>query len=217
MGKHSYLRLDETLKRMTLGGEDEARDSHGEWTSGGDEGASAGAASSVEEWNKNMPQSVRSVLGSYEAGVNYHDINDALRAGKVSGDAKQIDEAFRTVPVLDKGVTVYRGMAMGNGLVPTVGAEFSDKGFVSVSTKQSIAAKFETLGERSGKAPDQMAIVSVRIPAGAKALDMKYANPIGVSSESELMLNRGSVFVVTSVTGGNGKPYQIKAKLKGSK
>lgn len=104
------------------------------------------------------------------------------RPNEVKELLNSLDKTFKTAPTVPENIIAYRGVAAEAfaGLKP--GDKFIDKGFVSTTLN-----------------PDEMRPgikVEMRIPKGTKGI---YVEKISaVSSEMELLLNRGTKFKLVS-------------------
>lgn len=184
----------------------------------------------------------REALMSY--GTNgYHSINSFLRGGedRVASDFEQnqgyrpddlkeivetakgrieaIDSAFSKVSPLAQDVKTFRGLVLPEGLVPTAGASFSDKAYVSTTSNQESADEFSTYyldesaggGASNGLPPERIAIAEITIPAGTSVIDMQDVWDSGLAGEeSEKLLGRGATFTITDVTTDDLGRYRLK-------
>ena len=189
--------------------EDEARDADGKWTTGG-----GGEASTLTK-----PQAA--ALRNYQSS-GYLDINAVLRgspeAKTLSENAKRIvkervsalDAAIAAAPPLAEEAVVFRGLNLRAGFKPEVGATFTDKAFVSTSLDRSAAEAFR---DRGGARPT--ALVEIHVPAGMRGLRVegvsKRSNE-NMRKEKEILLRRGSRFVVTSVATDPRGGYRLAVR-----
>ncbi|MGD9581107.1 MAG: ADP-ribosyltransferase [Vampirovibrionia bacterium] len=145
--------------------------------------------------NKKMIEAVREYTGHY-----YQDINQILRAGSYNPDIKSdlsnriknIDAAFEhksaSVP---EPIVVYRGV--NNNVVQHLqpGDIFQDNGFISTTALQHKAEGWKS-----------EATLHILLPKGAKALSVKDIS--NYSTESEVLLNRGTKFRIIGTQEGKG-------------
>lgn len=142
-----------------------------------------------------------------QSGGTYREVNGHLREGYETSEEttktiKVLDDLFESsAKPMDK--TLYRGMS---GYEPDdlglyVGAEFTDKGFVSTSGSVDEAKKFAA-HDPSGKPQGDEAVgilFKINGAKGGKVLDLRGYSRYG---EEELLLPRGAKFKVTSVKQG---------------
>ena len=132
----------------------------------------------------------------------YKDMNQPLRSGTAMGlldrdikdNIKALDSAIGKSPAKED-MELHRGMSahatgemFGKG-GPQVGMIVKDNGFVSTSRDRQTIAEFEGSGGTH---------ITVDVKAGSKAFDAgRFSN---APEEKEVILPRGSQFVVTSVS-----------------
>lgn len=191
------------------------RDSHGEFTSGGDSG-SGDLGSGVSADHETLRLYTQS-------GGTYREVNEGLRGEK---DMSQ----HATVVALDKAfkeqgepapAVVYRGIAgyqagegdpdpdtgEMDGLGLAIGQTFTDKGFVSTSDSKDAAVKFATHGVGKLEGEEAMGVIFKINTKGADSLNMSRFSRYG---ESEHLLNRSTTFKVKSIKEGRpGKTLAI--------
>jgi hypothetical protein len=134
----------------------------------------------------------------------FETVNTGLRrgddlSGSVGRTVKDMDEAFDRFGVtLTERSVLHRGMSgpplEESGFV--VGAEITDKGFMSASSEEGMAKFFGGLQRGRGRRTEYRMRVSV--PGGTRVL---VGNPL----EDELILPRGSRFVVRGVSENRDK------------
>jgi len=141
--------------------------------------------------NKDFNQYQKKVLSEYQEEA-YLDVNDYLRGEiseqeirgsdyDVTGIIRTIDSTFNKAPRFPSGrVEVYRGIEGLHGL--KVGSRIVEKGFLSVSTSQELAANFAGTSDP----------VLLRIQAKGPYINM--------GTEKELILPRGLRLGVTKVS-----------------
>lgn len=163
----------------------------------------------------NYTDAHKSATRSY-SGISYSTINGSLRKKKpVPGDVqktvKGLDAAFAVTPPLDRSILVSRGVKNVDAVFPglATGKAYTDHGYMSTSMKRSVAKGF---GGYGGKP----AVVSIRVPAGARAIAMTEPAPpnlpSGLPGEGEVLFPRGSTVVLRSVTVKDGI-HHIEADL----
>jgi hypothetical protein len=148
------------------------------------------------DWKPSQVKGLKSTGGAYHySGGSYTVINQQLRKHKKatggSNDAAiaQMDKEFAAVPPLAEGIVTTRRMGT-RGPFPEIpppmepGAVFQDHGYSSTSKDP---------GVWSGNV-----VMQIRIPAGAKVLDLNHTTGSQHSSEQEILLNRGSKYRVVS-------------------
>lgn len=140
------------------------------------------------------------------SGAMYADLNTRLRQGKGparadKADFDAMDQAFSKAGTTED-MTVYRGV--GGSFVQQLvkGTSYTDGGFTSVTSSQSIADNF-------ARGDEGEAILEIRVPKGSKAISVKDFSQFG-KAEQEIVLNRGGRFTVTDrIEGKKGKPARI--------
>lgn len=120
--------------------------------------------------------------------------------------ADKLDEAFNRVEALDEPALVFRGAKVKFQSKLRVGSVVEDFGYVSTSPSRSVAEKFV------GFDSDLFEIV---LPKGTKALDINEAAGSAYGSERELLLPRGTKFVIESIRENPKHPGQriIRARV----
>ena len=156
---------------------------------GGSSGGSSFDATTREE---------RAALQSY-SGTGYMGINLSLRGqgglkltDKQADQVKLIDAAMGR-HVLDKSMTVFRGIDEPFAKKLAAGTRFKDKAFVSTTADKPRA--------RSWAGAGRGAIMQITVPKGASAIFMDH-NLSDNWSEHEWLLDRNTTFHVTSVQRG---------------
>jgi hypothetical protein len=138
------------------------------------------------------------------------DWNEFLRHGaetteQIRGGWATVEEFQRGIDNLQSAIeaselpedtVVYRGarspaQLLGvNDIEDTVGKQFTDRGFVSATTKDSTGAMFASHSQNP-------ALLVMDLPKGTKALNMSAVT--GDISEAELLLGQGCRFEITKV------------------
>jgi hypothetical protein len=101
---------------------------------------------------------------------------------------------------LDTAVTVYRGVTRAtaifgvDALEAAVGADYTEPGFVSTSIDRDVALR-TFVGD--GEPPS--ALLEITVPPGANAIWVEGVSPSSALHEQEMLLPRGTKFVVRSV------------------
>lgn len=147
-------------------------------------------------WKPSDVPGLKSTKGAYHySGNAYTEINAQLRkyksatGGNNDAAIAQMDKEFAAVPPLTAGIVTTRRMS-SNGPFPDFppamepGAVFKDHGYSSTSKDP---------GVWSGKV-----VMQVRVPAGAKVLDLNHTTGSQHSGEKEILLNRGSQYRIVS-------------------
>jgi hypothetical protein len=155
-------------------------------------------------------------ISGYQDG-QFHSINDPLRADTepqptYQADITHLDDSIAQQMPTSADTVVYRGYT---GLMPPVaglpippdyttmepGETFTDKGFVSASTDQSVAEQFSRrLGtENPNTGTQEKPVMAIHVPEGSQGLNVNGLLPS--SGEDEIILPRGSEFQVLSREG----------------
>lgn len=147
-----------------------------------------------------------------ESYLDMPDVNVFLRKGEGKGDktpeslkaeARVLNDLIQVQDPLEEPRTVYRG---GSKLPDMqVGDEFTDRGFSSTSDEESTADLFAMAPLMRGE-PEKGDVLTITIPAGARALDVYSVYPHG--NEDEVILPPGTTFRVTGVT-DNGYEVEV--------
>jgi hypothetical protein len=141
-------------------------------------------------------------------------------AAAMKDEVEKIDAAFKEAPKLDPGTELYRGLVLPEGFTPEVGATFTDKAYVSTSADPSKAQDYADWKVEAGHAPSEIAVATITAD-GSRAIPVESVwkahdeSTTSMQSEREVLLNRGSTFVVTAVSGGGTEPYQLSLQVKG--
>jgi hypothetical protein len=148
------------------------------------------------DWKPSQVPGLKSSAGAYHySGGSYTVINTQLRKYKKatggSNDAAiaQMDKEFAAVPPLTQGIVTTRRMG-DKGPFPEIpppmepGVVYQDHGYSSTSKDP---------GVWSGSV-----VMQVRIPEGARVLDLNHTTGSQHASEKEILLNRGSKYRVVS-------------------
>ncbi|AWY07328.1 hypothetical protein SEA_JACKIEB_8 [Streptomyces phage JackieB] len=147
-------------------------------------------------WKPSQVPGLKSSAGAYHySGGSYTDINAQLRkyksatGGNNDAAIAQMDKEFAAVPPLTQGIVTTRRMS-DKGPFPEIpppmepGAVYMDHGYSSTSKDP---------GVWSGSV-----VMEVRIPAGARVLDLNHTTGSQHSNEKEILLNRGSKYKIVS-------------------
>jgi hypothetical protein len=148
------------------------------------------------DWKPSNVPGLKSTAGAYHySGGSYTAINTQLRKYKspTGGDndkaIAQMDKEFAAVPPLTAGIVTTRRMS-DKGPFPVIpppmepGAVYQDHGYSSTSKDP---------GVWSGSV-----VMQVRIPPGARVLDLNHTTGSQHSGEKEILLNRGSQYRIVS-------------------
>lgn len=148
------------------------------------------------DWKPSQVPGLKSTKGAYHySGGSYTVINAQLRKHKSptggTNDAAiaQMDKEFAAVPPLDAPIVLTRRMGT-RGPFPEIpppmepGAVYKDHGYSSTSKDP---------GVWSGNV-----VMQVRVPKGAKVMDLNHTTGSQHSSEQEVLLNRGSQYRIVS-------------------
>lgn len=158
-------------------------------------------------------------------GVNFTYANSVARGRKLGLGRRQqeigdkllsdLDKAWETIPPTKESETLYRGLSLAGqnflnhqDLKGSIGKEFTDGGWVSTSSDQSVATGFAS-GSLRGK-PDYRhgVVLKVNVPAGSRVLDVqKTIGPGKYGNEKEKVLPRGGSFKIEAVESDN-RPRQ---------
>lgn len=149
-------------------------------------------------WRESLSLKEFDAVAEYQ-GIAFRDINTHYRKGKppLDSDYKKIaahlDVALKkaTVP---EDMVAFRGMGTrGAELMKAgVGAKIKDAAFMSTSLSQKTATEFSWDNKQG-----ERAIAQIKVPKGANGALVNVVQDIG---EAELLLPRGSEFVVTGIT-----------------
>jgi len=148
------------------------------------------------DWKPSQVPGLKSKAGAYHySGGSYTDINTQLRkyksatGGNNDAAIAQMDKEFAAVPPLTQGIVTTRRMS-DKGPFPEIpppmepGAVYMDHGYSSTSKDP---------GVWSGSV-----VMEVRIPAGARVLDLNHTTGSQHANEKEILLNRGSKYKIVS-------------------
>jgi len=160
-------------------------------------------------FNEAKIREIQNATSIYQGG-GYQEINGYLRGKSKSARAKKdalaMQKAFNASAVaLPSDSVVYRGVTLDNPL--EVGQVFTDKGFMSTSTKQSIGKRFTKMVS-SGRASKPKVFMKIIVPKGTKVLS---SNP----KEHEIILNSKSKFKVVSAKNGTAGVLEYTLELIG--
>ena len=115
-------------------------------------------------------------------------------------DVENIDRAFKSAEPLPHDTIVYRGASLPSSLVNSlkVGSSIKDEGFVSTSQSEKIALSF--IQESSPDKGKTHVLFTILAEKGSKVLPVSELHKEGgVSAEKELLMNRGTSFIVHSL------------------
>jgi hypothetical protein len=112
--------------------------------------------------------------------------------------SERLDSLFEEMDVTTEDITVIRGGIMDAGQGAEVGDEISDYAYVSTSVNQG-AADFFLSGVESGQA-----YYVINVPAGSKVIPVNGLSQ--TAREQEILLGRGSRFVVNAIGKQAGTP-----------
>jgi len=133
--------------------------------------------------------------------TNDHRVtNGRLRSGKTTPQAKHLDSAFESIAPTKAPLQVYRGIRGDTVDDIVANMRYRDKGYVSTSIHPNPAQGFAA----QGSAAQRRAVLVIDVPKGAKVIDINRAASSNFSFEEEILLPRGSDFVVTRVTNEGG-------------
>jgi len=200
------------------GDPDQPRDDGGKWTAGG--GGSGGGgkilsdddlASLEPRWKEGFFDNAAR-KGPIDAlarwmGPEYLNINAALRGGKERDWTEGPEQTTirRLDKVFEKGghdlpsdTTVFRGVDGDANLKLSIGAEFTDRGFVSTGNNEITASAFADGGHLMQiTLPKGTRVIAPSVPVGQGYRD--EGDP--ANAESGLLLQRGTRFRVTGKSG----------------
>lgn len=216
--------------------EDEPRDEHGRWGSGGDSGGLTGNAALAAAPLGLVDNKVNAVTGKITSkpgpGMTPEEakaLSSYRAAGfvKVNGDLRKNDgqttsaatekivapiDAAMSRSQLTSDVSVERGISNGPAMFgdrwqgDLTGTTFVDQGFVSTTTDHTIASEF---ADRIPGVSDG-GLSRISVPAGTSAIKLSDQGPF---QEAELLLDRGLTYEVTSDTGpGPGRQLTMAVK-----
>lgn len=142
-----------------------------------------------------LSDNIKNSLIDY-TGSDYERLNKRLRMGldlteEQAHILRNIDNAFKGVPLLKKAITVYRGLS--EDLIPKILT------FLSTSYDKERASKFSSL---------KCCLLIINVPSGTKILPLEKIseNP----QEKEILLPRKGEFNITNITYENErKTYHI--------
>lgn len=161
-----------------------------------------------------------SAITSY-TGSGYQPMNAALRSGSTSSSTKLLDQAFDAVPRTPEDIVVTRNMDL-DGFASLTGGRLSGRHDVEAHLMGSdyqqdlgfMSASVNKVGAMSGTVR-----LFLRVPAGTKALYVSgdpgkpgtALSSVG-TGEAELILARGTKYVVHSVT-KVGNKWHVEAEV----
>lgn len=151
----------------------------------------------------------------YYGSAGYMDINDLLRTVSRKGESLPppkplkwdqsriigvLDRVFEDAAPIGKDIVVWRGVRV----LPTkleVGSRFAEPGFSSTSLSPGVASSFATSDPSS-----ILLRITLRPPQKAVILGRKEVSAVEVAAdESEVLLPRGTTFVVRGISQINGR------------
>lgn len=159
--------------------------------------ARAWGEENYSEWQDGLSESEAAAVERYTSTRHYATVNEYLRTGSADGEERiarqmqrELDSALESSSV-PEDVIAYRGVgrdAFGEGnLEDMVGETFTDRGYVSTA-----------LNPRAANAFGDSIVMRVSVPSGSRGA---YVGGLSDNpSEGELLLPRGSSFVITSVS-----------------
>lgn len=213
-GKHNQKDHNRGGKKDTTGDDGDAspKKSGGGGGGGGTpaEGDEAHAACPLSIDRKDeLTQDEYLALRTYQ-GEGYMDIQDGLRHPPpnpfVEPEIRHMDDAMRRSPLQDD-IRVHRGVDSGRRTFgdawdsDMTGGEFTERGFMSTTTNETIARQ-----QFSSPVSARGAHVVLSVPAGTSAIDLGH----GVS-EAEILLDRGLSWRIISDTGpGTGRVIEME-------
>jgi ribosomal protein S18 acetylase RimI-like enzyme len=203
--------LPSSSKSLKHGDHDQS--DHGSWATG------SSADKEEEERARNDPWTGSAISRSDAfATVNWYtgrgstNINRFLRGtDKGANDADiqdrvdQMDAAFFRAPAFREEQTLFRGLSARIGEELVVGETFADKGFTSTTREVGVTKNF------TGYGGGQSYIMQITVPAGTRAVEVE------LSSEKEVILNRGSEFQITGMREEGSTTYVDAILLNGAK
>jgi hypothetical protein len=173
----------------------------------GGEGKTFSDQATADQWLSTMPQDrsddQQEALDDYKV-MGFLDTNAALRSGDDSGSTVEHIDAAMASSTTPDDVTAYRVMQMGDS-PPEVGSSFTDGAYASTTLDPKMAAEtFDNWKDTQGTF-----VVDLQVPAGthAVAMDSDKSNP--VTSESELLLDRGMTYQVTGTHEVDGVTHYV--------
>lgn len=186
--------------------DDQPRDDHGRWTSGGSY-TSIDDIKDQERFLETMrsswklPDDQRKAV-QYYIGNGYDTINSYLRGqandihsntgSLLKNEVESIDKAIAD-STLPRNLIVYRGIdlaeVVGNKEL-RVGSKLSDRGFVSTSLNKNLAEWFAR--ENSPMTYNKPSVIQISVPKGTNGLR-------GNMVDREILLPRGSTLEVTGM------------------
>lgn len=137
------------------------------------------------DYVNSLSSEIKSSLKNYTVH-SFEYLNKRLRQTISLSDeqkelVKNIDKAFNTVPLLDKPITVYRGIA--EDYIPSLSS------YVSTSYVKEKAIFFSAM---------KCCLLVITIPSGSKILPLEDISES--RSEKEILLPREGNFVITNIT-----------------
>lgn len=163
---------------------------------------------------------------SYYAGPGYKDINRALRSkqplgnpapdeavffGKPGVSVQLIDEALNSSLPLPADTVLYRSIALTPAELQKhkIGAQITELGYVSTSRWKRRAETWRMTDlERSEQ------VVYVINAGGSKGLPLYHLDEVAISREGEVLLPRGTSYVVTKIEEGVGPPTAERGEMR---
>lgn len=188
----------------------EARDEKGEWTAGGVKALHRDLAARMPDLSDDHTEA----LGDYISG-RYIEINASLREGreatKAAKSIPKIDEAIASAPVLDKPLSVYRGLRVSGEKSKAVvdaarralasGSPLADKAFLSATIDHDVAHKWATGGPEGDRA-DAPVVFEISARHG-----LYLGESVGGTKEKEFLMARGTPLKVTGIESRGGVTY----------
>ena len=156
------------------------------------------------DWYKSLSKDEAHALRGYKEN-DYDAINKDLRSGSLSErsskSVKHLDSAIAKSS-LPEDVQVFRGFSLPKDMMSKngdyshlIGRSLSDQAYNSVSTRPKVAKTFMN-GSHDGTV-----MLKMTLPKGSKAASMNkgLGSDLDYTDESELLLPRGTQYVVKSV------------------
>jgi ADP-ribosyltransferase exoenzyme len=209
------LLLEQDIKSFKYS-EDQERDDHGRWTSGGGreevvaqfdrfhdamrltDSAFEPMLGKIAQWRMDLDQFETNAISVWKTGSGFDLINGVLRGeptGVIETQAAenltaQLDKAIEKAPELPEDSVVYRAFATEQFGELHVGDVISDTGFVATAADGSFLTSFGQFWENANQEVGPTSSAEILLPAGTHAAMM---------SNNELLIPRDSSFRVVSV------------------
>ncbi len=167
----------------------------------------ADASPELKAGTARMSSSSKATVEKYTSGeTDYRSMNESLRAGKMTPDAKALNGAIGEAGDLPKGTTVYRGLSVSaeeqasmtaqfRGAADS-GGEITMSGISSTSLDPSVASGFADRGQGS-------IVFEMKPKSGAYVSDLSGFDRTARASkglpENEVLLQHGKKYKVVAV------------------